>query len=33
VAGCETSIAATSLFGDLSSRKEIDFDTYVRWHA
>ena len=33
VAGCETSIAATSLFGDLSSRKEIDFETYVRWHA
>lgn len=33
VAGCESSIAATSLFGDLLSRTEIDFDTYVRWHA
>ena len=33
VEGCEKSVAAVSLFGDLASRKVIDFETYVRWHA
>lgn len=33
VEGCEDCIAAKSLFEDLSQRKEIDFDTYVEWHA
>ena len=33
VSGCEKSVAAVALFGDLASRKVIDFETYVRWHA
>lgn len=33
VSGCEKSVAAVGLFGDLASRKVIDFETYVRWHA
>lgn len=33
VSGCEKGVAAVSLFGDLASRKVIDFETYVRWHA
>jgi hydroxymethylglutaryl-CoA synthase len=33
VEGCEKCVAAVSLFGDLASRRVIDFETYVRWHA